>query len=64
MTWQLCWQHTPMLVDDRRGNCIEDIAEVGREEAEQIAAGLAARCWPPDAARLPWVVSAYPEEAR
>ena len=43
-----------------RGNCTEDIAETGRGEAEQIAAGLAAWYWPPDAARLPWVVSAYP----
>ena len=41
-----------MLVDDQRGNCIEDITEIGREEAEQIAAGLAAWSWPPDAARL------------
>jgi hypothetical protein len=64
MTWQLWWQHTPMLVDDQRGNCTEDIAEISREEAEQIAAELAARYWPPDAARLPWVVSAYPEDIR
>jgi hypothetical protein len=64
ISWQLWWQHTAMLVDDRRGNCSQDIAEIGREEAEQIAAGLAARYWPPDAARLPWVVSAYPENAR
>jgi hypothetical protein len=61
ITWQLWWQHTPMLVDDQRGNCIEDIAEIGREEAEQIAAELAAHNWPTDAAWLPWVVSAYPE---
>jgi hypothetical protein len=26
----------------------------------QIAAERAARFWPPDAARLPWVASAYP----
>jgi hypothetical protein len=49
-----------MLVDDRPGNCGEGIAEVSRAEAGQIAAELAARCWPPDAARLPWVASAYP----
>lgn len=61
ITRQLWWQHTPMLVDDRRGNCIEDIAEISREQAEQIAAELAARHWPGDAARLPWVISAYPE---
>ncbi len=39
----------------------EDTTEISREEAEQPATGLAARHWPPDAARLPWVVSAYPE---
>ena len=60
LTWQLSWKHTPMLVDDQRGNCEWDLAEISRAEAEQIAAGLAARHWPPDAARLPWVASAYP----
>jgi hypothetical protein len=50
ITWQLWWQHTPMLVDDQRGNCIEDITEISRLEAEQITAGLAARYFPPDAA--------------
>jgi hypothetical protein len=30
-----------------------------RAEAKQITAGLAARYWSPDAARLPWVASAY-----
>src|SRR5258707_36086 len=60
LTWQLSWRHTPMLVDDRRGNCEWDLAEISRAEAEQIAADLAARHWPPDAARLPWVLSAYP----
>jgi hypothetical protein len=61
ITWRLWWKHTPMLVDDRRGNCDEDLAEVSRAEAEQIAAELAAGSWPPDAARLPWVASAYPD---
>lgn len=51
ITWQLWWQHTPMLVDDQRGNCIEDITEIGLQEAEQITAGLAARSWPPDGRR-------------
>ena len=50
LTWQLSWKHTPMLVDDRRGNCEWDLAEISRAEAEQITAGLAARHWPPDAA--------------
>ena len=31
-----------------------------RSGAGRIAAGLAARRWPADAARLPWVASAYP----
>ena len=39
ITWQPWWQHTPLLVDDRRGNCSQDITEIGRAEAEQITAG-------------------------
>ena len=61
MTWRLWWEHTAMLVEDARGSCDYDLAEISRGEAEQIAAGLAAPHWPPDAARLPWVASAYPE---
>jgi hypothetical protein len=60
MTWRLWWEHTAMLVDDARGNCDYDLDEISRDEAGQIAAGLAARHWPPGAARLPWVTSAYP----
>jgi hypothetical protein len=60
MTWRLCWEHTSMLVQEAHGGADEDIAEISRAEAEQIMAGLAARHWPPDAARLPWVASAYP----
>jgi RNase P subunit RPR2 len=61
MTWQLSWEHTTVLIDNVRGNCEHDIRSVGRYEAEQIAARLAARYWPPQAGRLPWVVSAYPQ---
>jgi integrase/recombinase XerD len=61
ITWELSWQFTSMLVEEAHGGADEDIAEIGRPEAEQIAAGLAARYWPPDAAQLPWVTSAYPE---
>jgi hypothetical protein len=61
LTWRLSWQHTTMLIDDRRGNCEWDLTGISRQQAEQIAAGLAARHWPPDAVRLPWVASAYPE---
>jgi hypothetical protein len=31
-----------------------------RAEAGQITVGIAARHWPPGAARLPWVLSAFP----
>jgi hypothetical protein len=55
MTWRLWWQHTTMLVEEAHGGCDDDLAEISREEAGQIAAERAARCWPPDAARLPWV---------
>lgn len=61
LTWRLWWQHTPMLIDDRRGNCEWDITGISRQQAEQIAGGLAAGHWPADAARLPWVASAYAE---
>jgi hypothetical protein len=60
LTWQLFWQHSTMLIDDRRGNCVWDITEISRCHAGQTAAELAARWWPPDAARLPWVASVYP----
>jgi hypothetical protein len=36
-----------------RGSCGYDITSTSRSQAEQIAAGLAARHWPGDAARLP-----------
>jgi hypothetical protein len=49
-----------MLVEEAHGGADADIAEISRTEAEQIMAGLAARHWPPEAARLPWVASAYP----
>ena len=61
LTWRLRWQHTPILIDDRRGNCEWDITGISREQAEQIAGGLAAGHWPADAVRLPWVASGYPE---
>jgi len=60
MTWQLCWEHTSMLAEEAHGGADADIAEISRAEAEQITAGLAARHWPPDAARLPWMAAAYP----
>jgi len=60
MTWQLWWKHTAMLVEEAHGGCDYDLTEISRAEAEQIAATLAAHYWPPDAARLPWVASAYP----
>ena len=60
MTWRLCWEHTSMLVEEAHGGADADIADISRAEAEQITARLAARHWPPQAARLPWVASAYP----
>ena len=50
----------PKLVEEAHGGADEDIAEISRDEAEQITAGLAAWHWPPGAARLPWVLSVYP----
>jgi hypothetical protein len=60
MTWQLWWEHTAKLVEEAHGGADEDITEISRAEAEQITATLADRNWPADAARLPWVTSAYP----
>ncbi len=45
MTWRLWWEHTPMLVEEAHGGADEEIAEIGRHEAEQITAELAARNW-------------------
>ena len=44
----------------RGGELGTDIVPVSQQEAERIAAGLAHRYWPPDAAQLPWVTAAYP----
>jgi hypothetical protein len=38
MTWRLWWEHTTMLVEEAHGGCDYDLAEISREEAEQIAA--------------------------
>ncbi len=62
MTWQLDWHHTRLLAEiSSGGSCIEDLVPVSRRDAGQITATLAARHWPRDAARLPWVASAYPD---
>ena len=60
MTWRLCWEHTAMLVEEAHGGADADIAEITRTEAGQITTRLAARHWPPDTVRLPWVACAYP----
>jgi hypothetical protein len=60
LTWQLCWEYTTKLAEEAHGGADEDIAETTRAEAEQMMAALAARRWPPEAARLPWVASAFP----
>jgi hypothetical protein len=60
MTWRLCWEYTAMLVEQARGGADADIAGITRAEAGQITAGLAARHWPPQTVRLPWVACAYP----
>jgi hypothetical protein len=60
LTWQLSWEHTTLLAEEARGEATSDITPVSRDHAEQIAAGLALRCWPAEAAQLPWVKHAYP----
>jgi hypothetical protein len=61
--WQLYWEHTTLLSEDARGGGTADIVQIGRDEAERIAASLAAEYWPSDAAQLPWVKNAYPSRA-
>jgi hypothetical protein len=60
LAWRLNWEHTTVLAEDARGELGTDIVPVSQQEAERIAASLAHRYWPPDAAQLPWVTSAYP----
>ena len=60
LAWRLSWEHTTVLAEEARGECGHDVTPIGRDEAERIAASLAGRYWPPDAARLPWVQHAYP----
>ena len=40
-----------MLTEDTCASCDYDLAESSRDQAGQIAAGLAAPHWPPDAAQ-------------
>ena len=50
MYWRLWWEFTPALVEDARGECDNYIDEISRPAADYIAAHLADRYWPPDAA--------------
>lgn len=50
----------PVLAGEAYGGCAHDLAEMSREQAGQIGAERAARFWPPEAVRLPWVAPAYP----
>jgi hypothetical protein len=60
MTWRLWWEHTPMLVEDSCGQCDAYLDKITLGQAEQIMARLATAYWPPEAATLPWVTTAYP----
>ena len=50
MTWQLDWEHTPMLAEDAHGTCNAGLAEVSRRDATvrppagHVGPGPA-RCW-------------------
>jgi hypothetical protein len=50
-----------MLVEEARASCDYDLTPISRDQAESVAAGLAAPHWPPDAARLPWISCPYPQ---
>jgi hypothetical protein len=55
------WQWTAILAEEARGSALCDVTCVGQQHAEQIIEFLAWRYWPGQAARLPWVASAYPK---
>jgi hypothetical protein len=59
LAWPLNWEHTTLLAEDARGELGADIVPVSQQKAERIAARLAHKYWPPDAAGLPWVTAAY-----
>jgi hypothetical protein len=61
LAWRLSWEHTTVLVEEAHGECGHDVTQISRDEAERLAASLARRYWPPDAAQLPWVQHAYPQ---
>jgi RNase P subunit RPR2 len=62
LAWQLSWEHTTLLAEDARGEATAHIVQISRSEAEHIAVSLAHRCWPPDAAQLRWIKTAYPSQ--
>jgi hypothetical protein len=56
------WGGLPVLTARLLLSKYPDIGEIG--SAEQVAAGLVAHYWPPEAASLPWVTAVYPEADR
>jgi hypothetical protein len=47
MSWRLNWEHTNLLTEGARSERTYDIAEISRDRAESIMAGLAHRYSPP-----------------
>jgi hypothetical protein len=62
ITWDLRWQWTPILVQEARDGADCDVTRISRDKAEELITSLARKYWPPEALRLPWTASAYPEE--
>ena len=58
-TWRAWWEHATIL-SGGAGDRDYDLEGISHEEAAQVAAELVTLCWPPEAARLPWVTAAYP----
>jgi len=46
LAWRLSSEHTTVLAEEARGECGHDVTQISRDEAERIAASLAARCRP------------------
>ena len=61
LTWEPCWQWTPILVEEARDGAGCQVRRVSQNDAEPIMASLVGRHWPAEALALPWVSSAYPK---
>jgi hypothetical protein len=60
ITWDLRWQWTPILVEERRDGASCDVTRISQGEAARTVEALARRYWPAQTLALPWVADVYP----